>query len=219
MSIHTFASLLTFFVGAVLVGAVAVLWLTAVRPVVRVLAFQGFALGAVAATLGFHGHDAGLVATAAVVMAIKAVAIPAVLRRIGPADATDRERRPLINVPASLVVAAALILLAFASTHVLTHVVAGTPGSLVPVAFAAFLVGFFVLVSRRRPIFQIVGLLLVDNGIALVAFLATAGVPFLIELGVTLDVLLGVVVLMVLAQRLHHEFGDIDLDELQDLHD
>ena len=85
--------------------------------------------------------------------------------------------------------------------------------------FATLLIGFFVLVARRRPIFQIVGLLLVDNGIALVAFLVTAGVPFLIELGVTLDVLLGVVVLMVLAQRLHHEFGEIDLDELQELHD
>ena len=112
-----------------------------------------------------------------------------------------------------------MILLAFASTHVLTHLVGGTPGSLVPVGFATLLIGFFVLVARRRPIFQIVGLLLVDNGIVLVAFLVTAGVPFLIELGVTLDVLLGVVVLMVLAQRLHHEFGDLDLDELQELHD
>ena len=51
--------------------------------------------------------------------------------------------------------------------------------------FATLLVGFFVLVARRRPIFQIVGLLLVDNGIVLVAFLVTAGVPFLIELGVS----------------------------------
>ncbi len=51
------------------------------------------------------------------------------------------------------------------------------------------------------------------------AFLVTAGVPFLIELGVTLDVLLGIVVLMVLAQRLRHEFGDVDLDELRELHD
>jgi len=97
--------------------------------------------------------------------------------------------------------------------------VGGTPGALVPVGFATLLVGFFVLVARRRPIFQILGLLLVDNGIALVAFLVTAGVPFLIELGVSFDVLLGVVVLMVLAQRLRHEFGDVDLDQLQELHD
>jgi hydrogenase-4 component E len=219
MSTQSFNSSLTFFVGAVLVCAVAVLWLSAVRAVVRVLAVQGLALGAVAATLAFHVHDAGLVATAVVVVAIKAIVIPALLRRIGSVDATERERRPLVNVPASLVVSAALILLAFASTHVLTRVVGGTAGSLVPVGFATLLVGFFVLVVRRRPVFQIVGLLLVDNGIVLVAFLVTAGVPFLIELGVTLDVLLGVVVLMVLAQRLRHEFGDVDLDELQELRD
>ena len=77
----------------------------------------------------------------------------------------------------------------------------------------------FVLVAKRRPIFQMVGLLMIDNGIAMVAFLCTAGVPFLIEMGVSLDVLLGVVVLMVLVQRLRSEFGDLDLDELQELHD
>jgi hydrogenase-4 component E len=216
----SFSSALTLFVGAVLVCAVAVLWLSALRAVVRVVAVQGLALGAVAATLGLHLHDAGLVATAVVVVGIKAIVIPLLLRRVGStSEATAREQRPLVNVPASLVVSGALILLAFASTHVLARVVGGTPGSLVPVGFATLLVGFFVLVARRRPIFQIVGLLLVDNGIALVAFLVTAGVPFLIELGVTLDVLLGVVVLMVLAQRLRHEYGDVDLDELQELHD
>jgi hydrogenase-4 component E len=219
MSGQSFSSVLTLWVGAVLVCAVAALWLSAERSVVRVVAVQGLALGAVAATLGLHVHDAGLVATSVVVVAIKALAIPMLLRRIGSGDVTARERRPLVNVPASLVVSAALILLAFASTGVLSQVVGGTAGSLVPVGFATLLVGFFMLVARRRPIFQIVGLLLVDNGIALVAFLVTAGVPFLIELGVTLDVLLGVVVLMVLAQRLRHEFGDIDLDELQELHD
>jgi hydrogenase-4 component E len=215
----SFGSALTFFVGAVLVCAVSVLWVSAVRAVVRVLAVQGLALGAVAATLGLHAHDAGLVATAGVVVAIKGLVIPLLLGRIGAADATAREERPLVNVPASLVASAVLIILAFASTRVIARVVGGTPGALVPVGFATLLVGFFVLVVRRRPIFQIVGLLLVDNGIALVAFLVTAGVPFLIELGVTLDVLLGVVVLMVLAQRLRHEFGDVDLDALQELHD
>lgn len=215
----SFGSALTFFVGAVLVCAVSVLWVSAVRAVVRVLAVQGLALGAVAATLGLHAHDAGLIATAGVVVVIKGVIIPLLLGRIGATDATAREERPLVNVPASLVASAVLILLAFASTRVVARAVGGTPGALVPVGFATLLVGFFVLVVRRRPVFQIVGLLLVDNGIALVAFLVTAGVPFLIELGVSLDVLLGVVVLMVLAQRLRHEFGDVDLDELQELHD
>ena len=215
-----FASTLTLAVGAVLVCAVTVLWLSSVRSVVRVVAAQGIALGLVALILGVHLGDAGLIATAVVVLALKGVVIPVFLAKAGgEGGALNRERRPLLNVPASLVASAALIVLAFAAARGVAAFVGTTAGTLVPVGFATLLLGFFVLVTRRRPIFQMVGLLLVDNGIALVAFLCTAGVPFLIELGVSLDVLLGVVVLMVLAQRLRSEFGDVDLDELQELHD
>ena len=215
-----FASTLTLAVGAVLVCAVTVLWLSSVRSVVRVVAAQGIALGLVALILGVHLGDAGLIATALVVLALKGVAIPVFLAKAGgDGGALNRERRPLLNVPASLVASAALIVLAFAAARGVAAFVGTTAGTLVPVGVATLLLGFFVLVTRRRPIFQMVGLLLIDNGIALVAFLCTAGVPFLIELGVSLDVLLGVVVLMVLAQRLRSEFGDVDLDELQELHD
>lgn len=215
-----FASTLTLAVGAVLVCAVTVLWLSSVRSVVRVVAAQGIALGLVALILGVHLGDAGLIATALVVLALKGVAIPVFLAKAGgDGGALNRERRPLLNVPASLVASAALIVLAFAAARGVAAFVGTTAGTLVPVGVATLLLGFFVLVTRRRPIFQMVGLLLIDNGIALVAFLCTAGVPFLIELGVSLDVLLGVVVLMVLAQRLRSEFGDLDLDELQELHD
>ena len=215
----SFSSTLTLAAGAVLVCAVAVLWLSSVRSVIRVVAVQGTALGIVAMVLGVHLDDAGLIATAAVVLGVKGVAVPVLLGKAGGGGVHNRERRPLVNVPASLVASGVLIVVAFAAGRGVAHFVGNTAGALVPVGVATLLIGFFVLVARRRPISQMVGLLLVDNGIALVAFLCTAGVPFLIELGVSLDVLLGVVVLMVLAQRLRTEFGDLDLNELQDLHD
>lgn len=216
----SYASTLSLAAGAVLVLAVIVLWLRSVRGVVRAMAAQGVALGLVVVVLGVHLRDPGLIATAAVVMAVKGLAIPVLLgKATGGADAHNRERRPLVNVPASLVASAALIALAFAAARGVADFVGTTAGTLVPVGIATLLLGFFALVSRRRPVFSMVGLLLVDNGVALVAFLSTAGVPFLIELGVSFDVLLGVAVLMVLAQRLRSEFGDVDLDELSELHD
>jgi hydrogenase-4 component E len=150
---------------------------------------------------------------------LKGAVIPALLSRSGGGDSRGRESRPLVNVPASLVAAAALIVVAFVTTRGVGRFVGTSAGSLVPVGVATMLIGFFVLVTRRRPVFQIVGLLMVDNGIALVAFLSTAGVPFLIELGVSLDIFLGVMMLMVLTRRLKVEFGDVDLDELQELRD
>jgi len=215
----TFDSALTLAAGTVLVSAVVVLWLTSVHAVIRVVAIQGFALGAVALFLGFRHHDVGLVATALVVVLLKGVAIPLLLGRTDDEGGSSRESRPLVNVPASLVAATVLIVLAFLSTRSLGRFVGTGAGALVPVGVATLLIGFFVLVTRRLPVFQIVGLLMVDNGIALVAFLSTAGVPFLIELGVSLDVLLGIVVLMVLTRRLRSEFGNVDLDELRELRD
>jgi hydrogenase-4 component E len=218
MSGSPFTSVLTLSVGAVLVSAVAVVWLSSVRSVTRVVAVQGMALGVVVLTLGVHLGDGGLIATAAVVLAVKGIAIPSLLDRAG-GRAPTRETRPLVNVPASLVASAVLIILAFVATRGVAHFVGSTAGGLVPVGMATALLGFFVLVVRRRPVFQMVGLLMIDNGIAMLAFLCTAGVPFLIEMGVSLDVLLGVVVLTVLTQRLRSEFGDLDVDELQELHD
>ncbi len=215
----SYSSALTLAAGAVLVCAVAVLWLASIRSVIKVVAVQGIALGLVAVVLGVHLHDVGLLAAAFVVLAVKAVVVPLLLGRANGVDSGSRESRPLVNVPASLVVSAALIVLAFVTWRDVGRIVGSPAGALVPVGIATLLIGFFVLVARRRPTFQIVGLLMVDNGIALTAFLCTAGFPFLIELGVSFDVLLGVVVLMVLSRRLRMEFGDVDLDELQELHD
>ena len=76
-----------------------------------------------------------------------------------------------------------------------------------------------VLVTRRRALSQLVGFLLMDNGITAVGFLTTTGVGLVVELGVSLDVLLAVLVLQVLTTRMRETFGDTDLDELRELRD
>jgi len=124
-----------------------------------------------------------------------------------------------VNVPSSLVGAGALTFLAYGATRPVVALVSTSAGRLIPLGVATLLIGFFSMVVRRKAVSQIVGLLLVDNGIALVAFLATAGVPLLVELGASLDVLLVVVVLRVLAVQLWSKFAVLDLDQLQELHD
>jgi hydrogenase-4 component E len=89
----------------------------------------------------------------------------------------------------------------------------------VPVGVALVLYGFLVLATRRHAISQVVGFLMLDNGIATVAFLTAGGVPFVVELGASLDVLLVVLVLQVLTSRIRTEFGATDLDDLTELRD
>ncbi|NNN01543.1 MAG: hypothetical protein HKL86_06915 [Acidimicrobiaceae bacterium] len=205
--------------GLVLLGAAVALWRRTARGIVQALRVQGFALAGTAVILGVQLHVALLLVTGALLIVVKAFFIPFLLRRLVRLDPTGGESDPVVNVPASLVAAVLLTLAAFVATRPLVQVIHGVPITLAPFGFATVLIGFFVLVARRRAVSQMVGLLLIDNGIGLVALLLTTGVPLLVELGGTLDVLLVVVVLRVLATRMHAELGDLDLDALRELHD
>lgn len=205
--------------GAVLACAVVTLWRRDLNAIVSVLALQGAALGVTAAVLAAHSRDAGLAVTAAVVLAAKGLVIPGLLRRVVRRDPGSRETAPLVNVPASLLAAAALIVLAYLAAGPVTALAPDPASRLAPAGLATVLLGFFMLATRRKAVSQITGLLLVDNGAALATFLLTAGVPLLVEFGASLDVLLVTVVLRVLATTMRARFGPVDLDQLRELHD
>ncbi len=200
----------------VLLGALGMLWRRSLSAVVPTLVLQGLSLAAVAAVLGLVHHDPGLLLVALLVVAAKAALIPWLAARALAHDPHARESAPLVNVPSSLVGASALVLLAFVAGHPLVRLAGPPLGALIPLGLATSLIGLWVMTVRRRAVSQIVGLVLIDNGAALAAFVATSGVPLVIELGASLDVLLGVVVLRVLASRLSLA-GVADLDELREL--
>ena len=95
----------------------------------------------------------------------------------------------------------------------------GPTAPAVAVGIAMVLIGFWLLVTRRRAVSQLVGFLVIDNGIATAAFLMAGGVPLVVELGVTLDVILVVLILLVLTARMDVTHGRVDLHGLQELHD
>ncbi|WP_214104084.1 hypothetical protein [Acrocarpospora catenulata] len=215
----TYTELLYLACGAFLLTGVMVLWRRDLRAVIRLFALQGLALAAVIGVLAAHQGDLELALVGIGVGALRAGLLPYLMARALAAGGEDRETRPLVNVSASLVVAAALAMLAYAISRPLTELAPSPATRAVPVALTVLLVGFFVLVTRRRALSQVVGFLLMDNAITATAFLTTSGVPLVVELGVSLDVLLAILVLYVLTNRIRASFGGTDLDELRELHD
>jgi hydrogenase-4 component E len=215
-----YGQLLDLACGALLLTAVLVLWRRELAVIIRVFALQGFALAVVVALLAAHEGSTELWAVAAGVLVLRGGVLPYLLRRaLAAAGETRRETRPLVNVTASLLAAAVLTLLAYAVSQPLVRLAPSAATSAIPVGITVVLIGFFVLVTRRRALSQLVGFLLMDNGITAVGFLTTSGVGLIVELGVSLDVLLAVLVLQTLTVRMRETFGDTDLDELRELHD
>jgi hydrogenase-4 component E len=218
MTQATYNGVLNLAAGAFLLAAVLIVWRHELRATVRLLAWQGLALAAIPLTEGVYKDDAALVTVGVVVLLLRAVALPLLLARaVGTEDHERRESMPLVNTTTSLMITAGLTVLAYAVT---TPIIALDPSPAtraVPAAFAVILIAVFFMVSRRRALSQAVGFMMLDNGIAATAFLITAGVPLIVELGASLDVLFAVLVLGLLTGHMRRTFGDTDLAQLNEL--
>ncbi|MEU3027763.1 hypothetical protein ACPCBC_03275 [Streptomyces incarnatus] len=225
MSGGLYTRLLDLACGVFLLAAVLVLWRRELAAIIRVFALQGVALAVLAVLLGAHEGRWDLVGVGLGIGLLRAGLLPYLMRRALAAPAAGRggeevrETRPLVDVGASLLTAALLTLLACAVSRPLTLLDPTPATRALPVGLAAVLIGFFVLATRRRALAQVVGFLLLDNGITATAFLATSGVPLIVELGVSFDVLLAVLVLQILTARMRAAFGTTDIDDLRELHD
>ena len=220
MTESTYAGVLNLAAGAFLLTAVLIVWRRELRAIVGLLAWQGVALAALPVTEGIHEHDWALIAVGVAVLALRAVILPMLLARaVGTEDHERRESTPLVNTTASLLITAGLTVLAYAVSRPLVALNPTAATRAMPAAFAVILVAVFVMVSRRRALSQAVGFLMLDNGIAATAFLITAGVPLIVELGASLDVLFAVLVLGLLTGHVRRAFGGTDLDQLRELRD
>jgi hydrogenase-4 component E len=219
MSAAVSTQLLDVICGAILLTAVLTLWRRDLAAIIRLLAVQGALIAGLAVLLGIRERSGELYVVALGVLVLKAVVIPVVLRRVLADSGEVRETEPRVNVSASLLAAALLTLLAYVLSQPLVALAPSAATRALPVGVAVVLLGFFVLVTRRRALSQVIGFLLMDNGITTTAFLATSGVPLVVELGVSLDVLLVVLVLQIVAARMRLAFGHTDLDSLSELRD
>jgi hydrogenase-4 component E len=215
-----YAQLVGLCAAVLLLCAVLIVWRRSLHGQIRLLAAQGWGLGVLVAVLGIHEGDGQLMIVALLVLALKGIVLPRVLTRATVTDNGDlREETPLINTTASLILVALLMMLAYLVSRPVQALGSTPPVAAVPVGVAVTLFGFLVLSTRRHAVSQLIGFLLLDNGIGAIAFLTAGGVPLVVELGVSLDVLLVVLILQVLTSRIRAEFGGADLDDLTELRD
>lgn len=195
----------------------AILGTTRLRTCIRAVASQGLLLGVlpvlIAPALSIHA-----VGLAIGTVAVKAVALPWLLTWAIREAAVRRELEPSIGPITSLLLGAGAVALAFAIAARLPEP-PGSEGLLVPYSLATLVIGFIVLTTRRKAVTQVVGYLMLENGIYLFGLTQTESVPFLLELGVLLDVFVGVFIMGIVVFHINREFDSLDSARLTELND
>jgi hydrogenase-4 component E len=180
---------------------------------IALVAAQSLALGIGA--VGLTGDRSNDFLVASVVLLTKALVLPVLLFAV-----MRRTREPRLVVAA----AGPLLRLGGAGAVALLSVALIPPLGLgdrqtEQTAVALVLVGIAIVVARRPAFFQLLGLIVAENGLALLAVSVPGGLPYVIELGALFDLALVVTVAAAFAQRIHGELGTGDTDLLRGLRD
>ena len=205
--------------GLLLLTAILQVWGRSLVRAIALLSLQGVALAALVLTVGLHANEPEAAYVALLVLVVKAVVLPWAMFRSARLIGETRERAALVSTAVELIVAAALTLLAYFVTGAVLGTDASAAAQAVPVGVSLVLLGFWQLLIRRSAVTQLIGFLVLDNGIATVSFLTSGGLPLTVELGASLDVLLVVLILGVLVVRMQAAHGHVDISELRELHD
>lgn len=188
------------------------------RTVISAVAVQGIVLGVLVVLV--HGEIHFRIALlAAATILLKAIAIPAMLEKAMRDADIRREVDPYVGFVASLLLGAlgTGLSLLFARTLPLAPEHAGS--LMVPASFATVLTGFLVLTTRRKAITQVVGYLILENGIFLFGLLLVEAMPFLVEVGALLDLFVGIFVMGIIVNHISRTFSSLDTSNLTALKD
>jgi len=194
----------------------AALGISRIKAVISAVALQGVLLGI--CPLLLH-PDLGLrgIALVAVTILLKGGLIPLFLIRAMREADIQHEDRPLVGYMASLLLGAVGTGLAMMFSSTLPLAKDETNLLIVPASFSMVWTGFLMLTTRRKAIMQVLGYLLLENGIYLFGLLLLEAVPFLVEVGVLLDVFTGVFVLGIIVYHISREFASISTEHLTNL--
>ncbi len=186
---------------------------------IRVVAAQGVALGLLPVLAHWQDFSVRFALLAIGTIAIKGIVFPWLLFRAIREAEIAREVEPYIGYAASLVTGAAALGVSFwmcTRLPIPEHI--ASPW-LVPVSFFSIFAGLFLIVSRKRAVSQVLGFLVLENGIYTFGVGVVVRTPYLVEVGVLLDVFVAVFVMGITIFHINREFDHINTDRLSTLKD
>ena len=211
------AQLINVFAALLLLLSFAMLAQRRILSLVDLYAWQGAALVGSTLAVAVGTGQQHLYYSAALTLLLKVIVVPVVLYRLIGRLAVRWDTEPLLNIPATMIAGLALVVFAFGLAQPISALASTVTRSTLGIAIAVVMLSFLMMITRRKAISQVIGFLAMENGLFFAATSATYGMPMVVELGVALDVLIGVVILGIFFVQIREQFDSLDLHHLERL--
>ena len=217
MGITILAELVNVLAAFLLLIAFAMLSQRRVLTLIKLLAWQGAALAASTAIVAWSSGQTHLYYSALLTVLLKVILIPWVLHRLIDRLFVRWDIETLINIPTTMLIGIGLVIFAFSLATPISQMATTLTRSTLGIALASVLLSFLMMIVRQKAVPQVIGFLAMENGLFFAATSATYGMPLVVELGVALDVLVGMFIFGIFFFHIRERFDSLDIRHMEKL--
>ena len=182
---------------------------------INLFMLQGLFLGISTLVVAISTHQNHLLWSVALTFALKVIALPYILHRLIRRLSVKWDVETLINIPTTMLVGIALVIVAFNVAQPISQLSGTITRATLGIALACVLLAFLMMITRSKAVPQVIAFLSMENGLFFAATSATYGMPMVVELGIALDVLVGMVIFGVFFFQIREQFDSLDIRHME----
>jgi len=209
--------LLNLFAALLLLIAFAMLSQRRILSLINLFALQGFILTLSIADSAWLTHQNHLYYSAALTLLIKVLILPWLLHRLIRQLKIEWDVETLINIPTTMLIGIVLVVFAFNLALPISELSGTILRHTLGIATASVLLSFMMMITRRKAVPQVIGFLAMENGLFFAATSATYGMPMVVELGIALDVLVGMFIFGIFFFQIRETFDSLEIKHMEKL--
>jgi hydrogenase-4 component E len=188
-----------------------------VLSLIHLYTLQGLTLVASTTVMAYFTGQPHLYWSAALTLVLKVLMIPWLLHRMIQRLNVRWDIEMLINIPTTMLLGIVLVIFAFNLALPISQLSVSVARGTLGIALACVLLSFLMMITRTKAIPQVIGFLAMENALFFAATSATYGMPMVVELGIALDVLVGMIILGVFMFQIREQFDSLDIRHLEKL--
>ena len=182
---------------------------------INLFMLQGFVLCASTLIVAYSTGQHHLYWSAGLTFALKAILLPWILHRLIRRLSVKWDVETLLNIPTTMLVGLLLVVVAFNVAQPISQLAGTITRSTLGIALACVLLAFLMMITRSKAVPQVIAFLAMENALFFAATSATYGMPMVVELGIALDILVGMVILGIFFFQIREQFDSLDIRHLE----
>lgn len=209
--------LINLFATLILLLSFAMISQRRIVSLINLFMMQGVALVITSFLLGYATNQPDLYVSGGLTLVLKVIFIPWMLHRMIRKLNVRWDVETLLNVPTTMLVGIALVIFSFSLALPVSRLSSSLAGGSLGIALSCVMLSFLMLITRSKAVPQVIGFLSMENGLIFAATAVTNGMPMIVEFGIALDVLVGVLILGVFMFQIREQFDTLDIHNLETL--